>query len=90
MLLPVLGLTWACGVLVHLSIVWAYVFIVLNSLQVSPVPAGPSHRSQAGIGSFLRFAVLCLSSQSGEPLGTDSPLERLTGATAFHFKSSFS
>ncbi|NXG23565.1 AGRD2 protein, partial [Grallaria varia] len=32
-LLPVLGLTWACGVLVHLSIIWAYVFIVLNSLQ---------------------------------------------------------
>ncbi|NXX85269.1 AGRD2 protein, partial [Urocolius indicus] len=32
-LLPVLGLTWGCGVLVHLSIVWAYVFIVLNSLQ---------------------------------------------------------
>lgn len=34
-LLPVLGLTWVCGVFVHLSIVWAYVFIVLNSLQVS-------------------------------------------------------
>ncbi|NXT00611.1 AGRD2 protein, partial [Jacana jacana] len=32
-LLPVLGLTWVCGVLVHLSIIWAYVFIVLNSLQ---------------------------------------------------------
>ncbi|KAM4889864.1 adhesion G protein-coupled receptor D2 [Sylvia borin] len=32
-LLPVLGLTWVCGILVHLSIVWAYVFIVLNSLQ---------------------------------------------------------
>ncbi|NXJ24880.1 AGRD2 protein, partial [Dicrurus megarhynchus] len=32
-LLPVLGLTWVCGVLVHLSIVWAYLFIVLNSLQ---------------------------------------------------------
>ncbi|NXO09921.1 AGRD2 protein, partial [Oriolus oriolus] len=32
-LLPVLGLTWVCGVLVHLSIVWAYVFVVLNSLQ---------------------------------------------------------
>ncbi|NXQ71100.1 AGRD2 protein, partial [Quiscalus mexicanus] len=32
-LLPVLGLTWLCGLLVHLSIVWAYVFIVLNSLQ---------------------------------------------------------
>ncbi|NXK40826.1 AGRD2 protein, partial [Piprites chloris] len=32
-LLPVLGLTWVCGVLVHLSIIWAYVFILLNSLQ---------------------------------------------------------
>ncbi|OPJ67604.1 hypothetical protein AV530_001881 [Patagioenas fasciata monilis] len=32
-LLPVLGLTWVCGVFVHLGIVWAYVFIVLNSLQ---------------------------------------------------------
>ncbi|NXK83746.1 AGRD2 protein, partial [Amazona guildingii] len=32
-LLPVLGLTWVCGVLVHLSVIWAYVFIVLNSLQ---------------------------------------------------------
>ncbi|NXP71099.1 AGRD2 protein, partial [Ramphastos sulfuratus] len=32
-LLPVLGLTWVCGILVHLSIFWAYVFIVLNSFQ---------------------------------------------------------
>ncbi|XP_063288379.1 adhesion G-protein coupled receptor D2 [Pelobates fuscus] len=32
-LLPVLGLTWLCGVLVHLSIVWAYVFILLNAFQ---------------------------------------------------------
>ncbi|XP_028571058.2 adhesion G protein-coupled receptor D2 isoform X3 [Podarcis muralis] len=32
-LLPVLGLTWVCGVLVHVSITWAYIFIVLNSLQ---------------------------------------------------------
>nr|XP_033818315.1 adhesion G-protein coupled receptor D2 isoform X3 [Geotrypetes seraphini]XP_033818316.1 adhesion G-protein coupled receptor D2 isoform X3 [Geotrypetes seraphini]XP_033818317.1 adhesion G-protein coupled receptor D2 isoform X3 [Geotrypetes seraphini] len=32
-LLPVLGLTWLCGVLVHFSIVWAYIFIVLNSFQ---------------------------------------------------------
>uniref|UniRef100_A0A8C0UQ44 Adhesion G protein-coupled receptor D2 n=1 Tax=Cyanistes caeruleus TaxID=156563 RepID=A0A8C0UQ44_CYACU len=32
-LLPVLGLTWVCGVLVHLGIIWAYVFTVLNSLQ---------------------------------------------------------
>ncbi|XP_024132115.1 adhesion G-protein coupled receptor D2 isoform X2 [Oryzias melastigma] len=32
-LLPVLGLTWLCGVLVHLSVVMAYVFIALNSFQ---------------------------------------------------------
>ncbi|XP_020648969.3 adhesion G protein-coupled receptor D2 [Pogona vitticeps] len=32
-LLPVLGLTWVCGILVHLSVTWAYIFIVLNSLQ---------------------------------------------------------
>ncbi|XP_074493571.1 adhesion G protein-coupled receptor D2 isoform X1 [Sebastes fasciatus] len=32
-LLPVLGLTWLCGVLVHLSVVVAYVFIALNAVQ---------------------------------------------------------
>ncbi|KAM4578211.1 adhesion G protein-coupled receptor D2 isoform 2-T2 [Fundulus diaphanus] len=32
-LLPVLGLTWICGVLVHLSVVVSYIFIVLNSFQ---------------------------------------------------------
>uniref|UniRef100_UPI003AAA3395 adhesion G protein-coupled receptor D2 n=1 Tax=Centroberyx gerrardi TaxID=166262 RepID=UPI003AAA3395 len=32
-LLPVLGLTWLCGVLVHLSIVVAYIFIALNAFQ---------------------------------------------------------
>ncbi|XP_078105741.1 adhesion G protein-coupled receptor D2 [Sander vitreus] len=32
-LLPVLGLTWLCGVLVHLSVVVAYVFIALNATQ---------------------------------------------------------
>ncbi|XP_078083687.1 adhesion G protein-coupled receptor D2-like [Mustelus asterias] len=32
-LLPVLGLTWFCGVLVHLNIVLAYIFVVLNSFQ---------------------------------------------------------
>ncbi|GCB60607.1 hypothetical protein scyTo_0006890, partial [Scyliorhinus torazame] len=32
-LLPVLGLTWFCGVLVHLSIALAYIFVVLNSFQ---------------------------------------------------------
>uniref|UniRef100_A0A8C4Z9D9 Adhesion G protein-coupled receptor D2 n=1 Tax=Gadus morhua TaxID=8049 RepID=A0A8C4Z9D9_GADMO len=33
-LLPVLGLTWLCGVLVHLSVVIAYVFIALNAFQI--------------------------------------------------------
>uniref|UniRef100_A0A8D0DIB0 G-protein coupled receptors family 2 profile 2 domain-containing protein n=1 Tax=Sander lucioperca TaxID=283035 RepID=A0A8D0DIB0_SANLU len=33
-LLPILGLTWVCGVLVPFSIVMAYIFILLNSLQV--------------------------------------------------------
>ncbi|XP_037536700.1 adhesion G-protein coupled receptor D2 [Nematolebias whitei] len=32
-LLPVLGLTWLCGLLVHLSVAVAYVFIILNSFQ---------------------------------------------------------
>ncbi|XP_028299668.1 adhesion G-protein coupled receptor D2 isoform X2 [Gouania willdenowi] len=32
-LLPILGLTWLCGVLVPFSIVLAYIFILLNSLQ---------------------------------------------------------
>uniref|UniRef100_A0A8C2IJ72 G-protein coupled receptors family 2 profile 2 domain-containing protein n=1 Tax=Cyprinus carpio TaxID=7962 RepID=A0A8C2IJ72_CYPCA len=33
-LLPILGLTWLCGVLVPFSVVMAYVFSFLNSLQV--------------------------------------------------------
>ncbi|XP_032905253.1 adhesion G-protein coupled receptor D2 isoform X1 [Amblyraja radiata] len=32
-LLPVLGLTWFCGVLVHLDITLGYIFVVLNSFQ---------------------------------------------------------
>ncbi|XP_043103819.1 adhesion G-protein coupled receptor D2 isoform X2 [Puntigrus tetrazona] len=32
-LLPVLGLTWLCGVLVHLSVAVAYLFIALNAFQ---------------------------------------------------------
>lgn len=33
-LLPILGLTWLCGVLVPFSMVIAYIFSLLNSLQV--------------------------------------------------------
>ncbi|GCC32012.1 hypothetical protein chiPu_0010472 [Chiloscyllium punctatum] len=32
-LLPILGLTWLSGVLVPLSVVMAYIFVILNSLQ---------------------------------------------------------
>ncbi|XP_026801517.3 adhesion G-protein coupled receptor D2 [Pangasianodon hypophthalmus] len=32
-LMPVLGLTWLCGVLVHLSVVLAYLFVSLNAFQ---------------------------------------------------------
>lgn len=35
-LLPVLGLTWLVGVLVHLSPAWAYAAVGLNSFQVLP------------------------------------------------------
>lgn len=34
LLLPILGLTWLCGVLVPFSTVMAYIFIILSSLQV--------------------------------------------------------
>uniref|UniRef100_A0A8C9R370 Adhesion G-protein coupled receptor D2-like n=1 Tax=Scleropages formosus TaxID=113540 RepID=A0A8C9R370_SCLFO len=33
-LLPILGLTWLFGVLVPFSVVMAYIFVLLNSLQV--------------------------------------------------------
>ncbi|MGH0130751.1 UNVERIFIED_CONTAM: hypothetical protein FKN15_043442 [Acipenser sinensis] len=32
-LLPLLGLTWLCGVLVHLSVVLAYIFTAMNAFQ---------------------------------------------------------
>uniref|UniRef100_A0A8C3NUC8 Adhesion G protein-coupled receptor D2 n=1 Tax=Cyanoderma ruficeps TaxID=181631 RepID=A0A8C3NUC8_9PASS len=54
-LLPVLGLTWVCGILVHLSVVWAYVFIVLNSLQVSPAPRVSPGHGQASTCTSLCF-----------------------------------
>ncbi|CAL8252943.1 unnamed protein product [Merluccius merluccius] len=37
-LLPILGLTWLCGVLVPFSIAMAYIFILLNSLQSGQQP----------------------------------------------------
>uniref|UniRef100_A0A8C7LMZ2 G-protein coupled receptors family 2 profile 2 domain-containing protein n=1 Tax=Oncorhynchus mykiss TaxID=8022 RepID=A0A8C7LMZ2_ONCMY len=49
-LLPILGLTWLCGVLVPFSIVMAYIFIFLNSLQVL---ATYFHLSKKNISLFL-------------------------------------
>lgn len=53
-LLPVLGLTWLVGLLVHLSPAWAYAAVGLNSFQVPPGP-GP-----LGTG-----APTCTGTQSG-------------------------
>lgn len=39
-LLPVLGLTWLFGLLVHISPTWAYAVVILNSFQVF---LGPDH-----------------------------------------------
>ena len=49
-LLPVLGLTWLVGLLVHLSPAWAYAAVGLNSLQVPP-GSGP-HTSSAGVAGW--------------------------------------
>lgn len=42
-LMPILGLTWLCGVLVPFSIIIAYIFILLNSLQVHFTHLSLSH-----------------------------------------------
>lgn len=49
-LLPVLGLTWLVGVLVHLSPAWAYAAVGLNSFQVllGPGPPGTRALTQSG------------------------------------------
>uniref|UniRef100_A0A8C6EB01 Adhesion G protein-coupled receptor D2 n=1 Tax=Moschus moschiferus TaxID=68415 RepID=A0A8C6EB01_MOSMO len=53
-LLPVLGLTWLVGMLVHLSPAWAYAAVGLNSLQVPPGPgphSGAPRAWRAGRGA---------------------------------------
>nr|XP_035970490.1 uncharacterized protein LOC118549985 [Halichoerus grypus] len=64
-LLPVLGLTWLVGVLVHLSPAWAYAAVGLNSFQVwsalqrmtekKTTEAFTACSSPMGPGSRLRF-----------------------------------
>lgn len=55
-LLPVLGLTWLCGVLVHLSVVLAYIFITLNALQVNKLTA-LIYWFSAAAGSCMTFII---------------------------------
>ncbi|KAK3533353.1 hypothetical protein QTP70_017162 [Hemibagrus guttatus] len=45
-LLPILGLTWLCGVLVPFSIIIAYIFILLNSLQYTIVVCQISEKTR--------------------------------------------
>ncbi|KAI3368680.1 hypothetical protein L3Q82_025675 [Scortum barcoo] len=60
-LLPILGLTWLCGVLVPFSIVMAYIFILLNSLQVQTHTHTYTHKchlpSLNGLFIFLIYGV---------------------------------
>ncbi|KAI2650345.1 Adhesion G-protein coupled receptor D2 [Labeo rohita] len=58
-LLPILGLTWLCGVLVPFSVVIAYVFSLLNSLQVRAV-------SQLWIALAPKPTVVLAEVNSGE------------------------
>ncbi|XP_077082757.1 adhesion G protein-coupled receptor D2 isoform X2 [Siphateles boraxobius] len=62
-LLPILGLTWLCGVLVPFSVVIAYVFSILNSLQ--------------GLFIFLIYGVYntenCASSRPSSSVGSSRP-----------------
>uniref|UniRef100_A0A8D2ZEA5 Adhesion G protein-coupled receptor D2 n=1 Tax=Scophthalmus maximus TaxID=52904 RepID=A0A8D2ZEA5_SCOMX len=57
-LLPVLGLTWLCGLLVHLSVVVAYVFISLNAFQVKKQRhATPAKLSNLSYSNPMYFTV---------------------------------
>ncbi|XP_016331008.1 adhesion G-protein coupled receptor D2-like [Sinocyclocheilus anshuiensis] len=62
-LLPILGLTWLCGVLVPFSVVIAYIFSLLNSLQ--------------GLFIFLIYGVYntenCASSRPSSSVGSSRP-----------------
>ncbi|XP_058617157.1 adhesion G-protein coupled receptor D2 isoform X3 [Onychostoma macrolepis] len=62
-LLPILGLTWLCGVLVPFSVIIAYVFSLLNSLQ--------------GLFIFLIYGVYntenCASSRPSSSVGSSRP-----------------
>ncbi|XP_044055394.1 adhesion G-protein coupled receptor D2 isoform X2 [Siniperca chuatsi] len=70
-LLPILGLTWLCGVLVPFSIVMAYIFILLNSLQ--------------GLFIFLIYGVYntenCASSRPSSSVTSSRPVSFPLGTT---------
>ncbi|XP_031431337.2 adhesion G-protein coupled receptor D2 isoform X2 [Clupea harengus] len=66
-LLPILGLTWLCGVLVPFSIVMAYIFVILNSLQVRSTVNRIKERRKA-----LNFSN-CASSRPSSSITSSRP-----------------
>ncbi|XP_047230368.1 adhesion G-protein coupled receptor D2 isoform X4 [Girardinichthys multiradiatus] len=74
-LLPILGLTWVFGVLVPFSIVMAYLFILLNSLQVWSTVNRIKERRKA-----LNFSN-CASSRPSSSVTTSRPLSYPLGST---------
>lgn len=78
-LLPILGLTWLCGVLVPFSIAMAYIFILLNSLQVHT----NIHTQPVIIHLYVTY-----SPERFAPSVTSGPLKNPT--LTFHTKQNFS
>ncbi|KAF3835227.1 hypothetical protein F7725_027785 [Dissostichus mawsoni] len=74
-LLPILGLTWLCGVLVPFSIVMAYIFILLNSLQVRSTVNRINERRKA-----LNFSN-CASSRPSSSVTSSRPVSFPLGTT---------
>uniref|UniRef100_A0A8I3NGL1 Adhesion G protein-coupled receptor D2 n=1 Tax=Canis lupus familiaris TaxID=9615 RepID=A0A8I3NGL1_CANLF len=74
-LLPVLGLSWLVGMLVHRSPTWAYAAVSLSSFQVLPGPGSSGTRALTRSGTH-RERLLCqeagkgVSSPSWESLTT--------------------
>lgn len=86
-LMPILGLTWLCGVLVPFSIIIAYIFILLNSLQVHFTHLSLSHDLSLSLDLplvlSLPFSVDCRRSEIlklCEPFQSESSAWRTFGA----------
>uniref|UniRef100_UPI00358FB954 adhesion G-protein coupled receptor D2 n=1 Tax=Myxine glutinosa TaxID=7769 RepID=UPI00358FB954 len=96
-LLPILGLTWLCGVTVHLNPALAYIFVTLNSLQglfiflvygVYNTEVRTTFKRMKERRKALSFSNCAASSRpsssltsSRVPSGTESQVTGLTGLT---------